>query len=248
MLCILKMFIRMQSIFWYNLEHHTTYINDFMPAESEFCRFSEIDTPKSSRANMNLLKKLFWNLHEGLFLACKSFSMHFQRMLCIPKMFIRTQRIFWYNLEHHTTHTNYFTPAESDFCRFWEIDSPKSSRANMNLQKKLFWNLDEALFLACKMFSMHFQRMLCIQKMFIRTQSIFWYNLEHHKTHRNYFTPAKSDFCRFYKIDTPKSSRANMNPQKKLFSNFDEALFLARKIFSMHFQRMLCIPKMFIRT
>ena len=56
-----------------------------------------------------------------------------------------------------------------------------------------------------RMRSMDFIDTLYIQKMFIRVQGNVWYNLEGHTTRRNDFKAGKSDFCRFFKNDTPKS-------------------------------------------
>ena len=39
MLCIWKTFVRVQGIFWYQLQDHTTRRNDFTAGESDFCRF-----------------------------------------------------------------------------------------------------------------------------------------------------------------------------------------------------------------
>ena len=42
----MKTMFRVQAIFWYNSEYHKTRRNDFSTAESYFCRFLEIHTPK----------------------------------------------------------------------------------------------------------------------------------------------------------------------------------------------------------
>ena len=44
-------------------------------------------------------------------------------------------------------------------------------------------------------------------KILPKVQDIFWYNLEHHATHRNDFATAESDFCRFLENHAPGSSK-----------------------------------------
>ena len=85
------------------------------------------------------------------------------------------------------------------------------------MPKKLFSSLDEGWFLARSLRSMYFPSTLCIQKMFIRVQGNFWYNLEGHTTRRNDFKAGKSDFCRFFKNDTPKSQNPILAVQKSFF-------------------------------
>ena len=142
-------------------------------------------------------KKHFSNLDDGLFLARIICSILFVSKLLVRKMFVGVQGIFWYILEHHTMCTSYFTAGESDYYRFWGNLTLMSSEANMKLQKKLFSNLDKALFLAPTIYFMNFMRTLHTCNMFIRLQGIFWYNLDHHTMCGKDCMAGESDFCRF---------------------------------------------------
>ena len=55
----MKTMFRVQAIFWYNSEHHTTRRNDFATAESHFCRLLEIHTPKLPKFKIWGQKMLF---------------------------------------------------------------------------------------------------------------------------------------------------------------------------------------------
>ena len=64
-------------------------------------------------------------------------------------MFVNTQGIVWYNLEHHTARTGGYTAGESRFCRFFlKIILRNSQNPFWLFKKSSFFDLDEALFLA----------------------------------------------------------------------------------------------------
>ena len=71
----------------------------------------------------------------------------------------------------------------------------------------LFKNLNWVSFLARRIRSTTFLRMLCIWKILLRVKAVFWYNLEYRATHRNDFATAESDFCRFLENHAPGSSK-----------------------------------------
>ena len=58
---------------------------------------------------------------------------------------------------------------------------------------------------------------LYIQKIFVRVQGNVWCNLKGHTTRRNDFKAGKSDFCRLFKNDTPKSQNPILAAQKSFF-------------------------------
>ena len=57
-----------------------------------FVDIQEMTLPKSQNQILEA------NLHEASFLACGLLSMDFESMLCIWKMLLRLQGVFWYNL------------------------------------------------------------------------------------------------------------------------------------------------------
>ncbi len=149
------------------------------------------------KSNISCQKKLFSNVNEVLFLARRMCYKYFTSTLCIWKTFPRVQVNFWYDLEHHTTRRNNFTTAESNFCWFEGNDSPKVLKSNISRQKKLFSNVNEALFLSRIICCKYFTSTLCIWKTFLRVQANFWYDLEYHTTRRSNLTTGESNFCWF---------------------------------------------------
>ena len=139
-LCIWKTLLGIQCKYWYNSEHHATRRNDLATAESYFCRFLENHTPSKPKFKIRVQKKLFSTVNEAWFLVCRNFSKRFPSTLCIWKFMFRVRAIFWYNLEHHTTLRNDFAAAESHFCRFLEIDTPKELK-----YFDMFWKFMEIL-------------------------------------------------------------------------------------------------------
>ena len=133
------MLLKVQGVDWYNLEHHPKLTSHFRAAGSTFCEFQENHTPKQPKCIVYRSKKLFSNFDEGRFLARRMCFMYFGSTLCIQKMITRVQANFWYKFKHHTTLRNGFSAAESNFCRFWENDTPKQQKLNIGCWKKCFY-------------------------------------------------------------------------------------------------------------
>ena len=106
-----------------------------------FVDFQEMTLPKSQSLILDAPKKLFSKSREASFLARRLRSMDFQSMLCIWKMFLRVQGIFWYQLYDYTTRRNDFAAGKSDFCRFSRNDTSKSNFIVCDFQPICFWKM-----------------------------------------------------------------------------------------------------------
>ena len=73
----------------------------------------------------------------------------------------------------------------------------EESEVNFRRQKLFFSKASDASFWVHRMCCVHFQSTLCMWKMFLNVQAIFWYNLNYHMTLRNDFATAESIFSIF---------------------------------------------------
>ena len=96
---------------------------------------------------------------------------------------------------------------ESNFCTFLQNEAPKHWKLNIECSKKLFLKTYWSSILVRRNFSTHFSHSLSIRKILHKVQGNFWYNLEHHTTHRNDSVAGESNFCRFLENEAPKQSK-----------------------------------------
>ena len=88
---------------------------------------------------------------------------------------------------------------KSFFSIFWKSYS-EIAKIHFGCSKKaFFFDLDEALYLARRLLSTRRLDKLCIWNMFVNTQGIVWYNLEHHGTYRWLHGRRKSFLSIFWK-------------------------------------------------
>ena len=131
------------------------------------------------------------------------------------KILLNIQGNFWYNLERHRTNRNDYMAEESNFCRFLHNGAPKHWKLNIECSKKLFLKTYWSSILVRRNFSTHFPRSLSIRKIPRKVQGNFWYDLEHHTTHRNDSVAGESNFCRFLQNEAPKQPKSN--PKRGFF-------------------------------
>ena len=79
----------------------------------------------------------FSKASEACLLGRIIFSKHFLSMLCMWKMLLKIQDIFWHNLQHHTTHIRDLAAAESNFWRFLENNIREGQKFEFKISP--FW-------------------------------------------------------------------------------------------------------------
>ena len=89
--------------------------------------FSKYDFLKIDKNHSQLSPNIFY----------VSYDLHFISMLCILKMLLNIQGIFWYNLQHHTARRKGLVAVENTSCRFLENDIPGSRKFKFKISP--FW-------------------------------------------------------------------------------------------------------------
>ena len=83
---------------------------------------------------------------------------------------------------------------------FWE---KSSLLKGLILSKKLFWLLDEAIFMGHSLRSTHFMDISCMWKLFFKVRQFYGYNFHGHRIYKSNYIEGESHFWWFLGNDTP---------------------------------------------